>query len=428
MYKDIKLFFLGVLGLVSLCLTSCSDDELGSSIFDTTQTSLDRSLATFPLDTFLLKNYQEPYNLKFIYKLQDIGSDMNKNLTPADYEKACELAVLCKYFWFDAYKESVGETFLKTYSPRVIHVIGSANISSSSGTEVMGSSEGGLKVTLYKVNQLDYTDIDKLNEMFYETLHHEFAHILNQNFERPTDFATFSTGRYNSADWQTTPDSLVLSSGFITPYAYSQAREDWAEIIAKYITTDVDTWNGMIHSASFGWETAMVDAAKFTALVKGGSYTPDSSKPDSVIRYAANPNLDSVGYQTYNYNQYVRQGNAYITYQVVRKVIDRDSLDNPRDHKIVYEDNDGIDGRQVILDKLDMARKWLKENFNMDIDKVRMDVLRREYLTDEQGNFVRDAQGKLINKLTQPSETDPSKTLMETLLEQISQYKALQTN
>ena len=84
---------------------------------------MDRSAYTFPLDTFVKKNFLEPYNLKYIYKMEDVGSDMQKNLVPATYEKSVDLAVLVKYLWLDVYAKLAGEkeVFLKKYSPRIIH-------------------------------------------------------------------------------------------------------------------------------------------------------------------------------------------------------------------------------------------------------------------------------------------------------------------
>ena len=82
---------------LSIALMSCSEEDLGPSIYDTTDYPLDRSAYTFPLDTFVKKNFLEPYNLKFIYKMEDVGSDMQKNLVPATYERSVDLAVLVKY-------------------------------------------------------------------------------------------------------------------------------------------------------------------------------------------------------------------------------------------------------------------------------------------------------------------------------------------
>lgn len=43
---------------------------------------------------------------------------------------------------------------MKTYSPRVMQLVGSAAYDSQSSI-VMGTAEGGLKVTLYNVNIID---------------------------------------------------------------------------------------------------------------------------------------------------------------------------------------------------------------------------------------------------------------------------------
>lgn len=47
---------------------------------------------------------------------------------------------------------------------------------------VLGTAEGGMKITLYNVNDInpDKIDINLLNEYYFQTMHHEFAHILHQ--------------------------------------------------------------------------------------------------------------------------------------------------------------------------------------------------------------------------------------------------------
>ena len=47
---------------------------------------------------------------------------------------------------------------------------------------MLGTAEGGKKITLYEVNSLDFenVDIEVLNEYYFKTMHHEFAHILHQ--------------------------------------------------------------------------------------------------------------------------------------------------------------------------------------------------------------------------------------------------------
>ena len=127
MKTKIRLWLAAAAVAVGAGVTSCSDDDFTASIFDTNPAIdyLDKSSYTFPLDTFCKKEFLEPYNLKFIYRFEDKGSDMNKNLTPPDYDKSVDLAVLTKYLWYDIYKSLAGEEFLKAYSPRIIHVCGS---------------------------------------------------------------------------------------------------------------------------------------------------------------------------------------------------------------------------------------------------------------------------------------------------------------
>lgn len=394
-----------------LAFVSCSDDDFGPSIFDPTDYPLDQTLYTFPLDTFCKKNFLEPYNLKYLYKMQDVGSDMNYNLVPCTYDQSINLAVLCKYLWYDVYKNYVedGEVFLKTYSPRIIHVIGSPAFNPAQGTEVLGTAEGGLKITLYNANALSPDDIDYMNEYFFKTMHHEFSHILNQNFNRPTDFDRISNGKYNPVSWNDTHDSVAVSQGFVSPYASSQAREDWVEVIANYIVKDTMTWNKLLASASYQWEYVIdVPAAhwdKINALVEQGK-----------------ANRDSVGY-------FVRStstsGDDDATYGIARKSIQRDANNmyavTDEDGKMIYLHTSGVQGDAVIRQKLDMVRSWLKEHFNMDLDAVRMAVQHRQWLTDEKGDFIFDEDGNFINNLTyvRPDGT----TLMDDLRKEVDQYK-----
>lgn len=411
MKSNLKILLAAVMVFVAgNSITSCSDDDFGPSIFNTPDLPLNRSLATFPLDTFVKKNFLEPYNLRFVYKMEDIGSDLQVNLVPASYDNSVKLAVLSKYLWYDVYNKCAGDVFLKTYSPRIIHVIGSPSYNPSSGTETLGEAEGGLKITLYNVNNLNENDIDDLNEKFFKTMHHEFGHILAQNYSTPTDFNLLSNSTYNPIDWQNTPDSLAAAEGFVSPYASSQAREDWVEVLANYIVKDDKTWNGLINTAGYDWETIDTTATAFNELVASGG------------------NRDSIGY-FYKVSANADQDISKQQWTIQRKVIQRDANDHPildANGNIVYLEQDGIDGRSLILQKLEMVREWLKTNFNIDIEEIRKEVQQRQWVTDADGNYVVGANGRYINKLTAPLDTDPTKTLMDALLDEVNQYKALQ--
>lgn len=412
--KKLNIFVLMLVALTTLNITSCSDDDFTDTIFPVKAEVLDRSLYTFPLDTFVKVNFQEPYNMRYLYKLQDIGSDMDYNLTPCSYDQCVNLAVLNKYLWYDVYRDVVGQEFLKKYSPRVMHIIGSPAYNPTSGTIKLGTAEGGLKITLYNAESLRPSDLDNLNEYFFKTMHHEFSHILHQNVNYPTDFNLISSTFYNSAGWQDTPDSVVLGQGFVSRYASSQAREDWVEVIANYIVKDSITWAGMLDGATKSWE--------LSTDVKYAHWKACDAK---VKRGQAH--RDSVGYF---WAVGTTSGGDTITAQVYRKYIQRnaDGYAVPdADGKIVYlsvVDKAGNEtGKDVIVKKLQMAREWLAANFNYDIDKVRDAVQKKQYLHDAKGNLVKDANGRPINLLTY--RRSDGTTLMEELRKQVDQYKSL---
>jgi len=405
----------------SVALTSCSEDELGPSIYDTTEYPLDRSVYTFPLDTFVKKNFLEPYNLKYIYKMEDVGSDMQKNLVPATYENSVNLAVLVKYLWLDVYTKLAGEkeVFLKKYSPRIIHVIGSPGYLSDGSREV-GVAEGGIKVTLMEVNRLNVNQIEGaygMNQLFFHTMHHEFGHILDQTSLRPSAFNTISTSLYDAMGWASKSDTIQAGLGFVTPYGSSQAGEDWVETLACYVTYDQDRWDKLLNTAHYDWEEIDYQLDDYRA------YYPRAYQ-DYLTGYSRQTcNYDTIGY--------LRQMANY-EYKLVRKVVPRNAngfvaLDADGNYE-VSTTMDNIDGREVILQKLDLVRGWLKDNWDIDIDALRREVQTRQYVTDSEGNFLRDQYDGFVNRLTYVDPANPDQpTIIEQLLQEVEEYKKLQT-
>lgn len=248
--------------------SSCSSDEPNStSIFNTTEAAVDTASATYQFDSWLYTNYVQVYNLDFRYKMQDVGADMDYNLVPAEYDKAVDLAVLSKYLWFDVYKGVVGIDFLKSYGPRIIHLIGSPAYNAANGTMILGLAEGGLKVSLFRVNYLDVNDFLSLNEYYFKTMHHEFAHILHQTKTYPKEFNLLSVGNYEPFKWQERDEKVVASLGFTSPYASSETREDFAETVANYITKTDAQWAQILDWASKNWT---LQESSTNVYVEGG--------------------------------------------------------------------------------------------------------------------------------------------------------------
>jgi len=235
--------------------SGCSkEEELSDSIFDTTDVELDPKSYTYKFDLFLRNNYLKPYNLKFKYQMEDSGTDMDYNLVPASYDNSKKLAVLVKYLWFDVYAKVVNPAFLKKYGPRIIHLIGSPAYNPANGTMILGLAEGGIKVSLFRVNSIEVNNVDMLNEFYFKTMHHEFAHILHQNKSYPSEFNLISYKHYSPFDWQDRDDKVAASLGFASPYGGSQTREDFVEIIANYIVKTDAQWNTLLLNASKDWK------------------------------------------------------------------------------------------------------------------------------------------------------------------------------
>jgi len=242
-----KIYSLVLAAIVALSVTSCSNDNpKDDTIFPTTTTPND------PFDKWLEANYTYPYNVDFKYKMEDVYSDMKYHLVPADSAKSAKLAIITKFLWFDAYAECVGPDFVKANVPRIIHLIGSPAYNSGQGTMVLGTAEGGLIVTLYMVNKLTnqmLTDYDTMNEYYFHTMHHEFTHILNQKKPYSENFQHITESGYISGDWYRKNQRMANTQGFVTPYAMSEAREDFAEMLSVYVTTPPSGWQKIMTTA-----------------------------------------------------------------------------------------------------------------------------------------------------------------------------------
>jgi len=242
---------------LATALTACQGDELSSQSVMT-----DDGLQYHdPFDDWLYMNYTVPYNIRLKYHMEDIESEYEYTLAPADYDKAVKVAHIFKYTWLEAYDEICGVDFTRRYVPKVMHLVGSAAYARN-GTIMMGQAEGGMKITLYAVNQLqlNHTFLD----LYFHTIHHEFAHILHQTKDYPPDFEKISEGRYVSGDWYLETDQHALQTGFVSAYAMSEPREDIAELTAEYITHDADYWQKLMSNA--GQQGAAIIGMKLDIL------------------------------------------------------------------------------------------------------------------------------------------------------------------
>jgi len=249
--NKIKIYTLNALIIIFMAtlpiFTSCNDDKFEETIFEI-EDDLDETSERYEFEMWLRENYLKPYNVEFRYRMNYFSTNIQYNLSPMEFDKAQEMAVLIKNLWFDVYDVIAGKEFLQMYSPRIIQLIGSRGYSSAN-TEVAGTAEGGIMVTLYAGNSVDRTDLSVLNSYYFSTMHHEFAHILHQTKAYPIDFKAVSMGNYNSAGWNYVDNYDSRQLGFVSSYASKEPDEDLAETFSIYITSSDAEWQQIMDDA-----------------------------------------------------------------------------------------------------------------------------------------------------------------------------------
>lgn len=258
--------------LTIVVFTSCNSDELdGTSIF------VDPTIEETNFEHWITKNYIEPYNIDFKYRMEDIESDMNYNLAPATVVKSKQMAVLLKHLCLGSYDEVTGSTdFIRSHFPKMVHLIGSAAYRNN-GTMVLGTAEGGLKISLYYINEIRIDNTAHLKTYYFRTLFHEFAHIFHQKKAYSKDFDEITAGGYVTDSWNSAwgesnvSEANARKAGFISAYASKDAHEDFVELLAHYVTNTAAEWNQIMTNAETKGSTIL--KAKFEIVY---SYMVDS--------------------------------------------------------------------------------------------------------------------------------------------------------
>ncbi len=226
-------------------LQSCTEE-----LSDNSQI-IDSEVIKNDFDLWLDDNMLEPYNLEVLYRFSDIISDNDFVLSPADYDQSILLAKLVRYLVLQPYDDVTGSRkFIKAYFPKTIHLVGS--VAYQDGSVVLGTADAGKLMTLYNVNNLSAVfgngDIEELNDSYFHTMHHEFAHILHQTKPYTSEFNAITSASYVGDAAFSTYGSTDQSrkDGFITPYSSTNSDEDFVELLSYYITVSSKTWAQII--------------------------------------------------------------------------------------------------------------------------------------------------------------------------------------
>jgi substrate import-associated zinc metallohydrolase lipoprotein len=267
-----KLLILMITVASAVAFSSCNKDELDPESIITAD-----KVDYTPFDLWLNKNYVDTYNILFKYRYEAIESDYNYYTVPADYDNSIILAHLVKYVCLEAYDTAGGIEFTRANFPKMIYCIGDYEYKNN-GSIVLGTAEGGRKILLTGVNYLDkyVNNIERLNNYYFKTIHHEFTHILNQTKDMPTSYQFVTPSDYVADEWTSdqfknavTEDGKgYLQKGFVSAYSQNSYTEDFAEMLSMYLCYSPETWDGWYEQAdSYGASGSQLIKAKLQ-LVK----------------------------------------------------------------------------------------------------------------------------------------------------------------
>lgn len=394
-----KTLYILTIALLVLTISSCrSDDDFTESIFETDTPVVDPTSATAPFDQWLYDNFLVPYNVDVQYKFNFTASDMNFQLTPAEYNRSQLLAHFIRYLFYDVYTKYAGDNFMKQYGPRMFHFIGSTGYSPTTGTEVLGTAAGGVKITLYNVNEVKpwsesvaYTadDIEVLNERIFHTMHHEFSHILHQTKSYPITFGQVTSGSYDPIDWHERDSTTSHQLGYVTHYASSANYEDFVETLSCTITDTDQRWmNRIINACLPGLKQGdkervleLVDSLGIDADQSGAHWNnftvyeeSEYSTETGIYEPTGRTVLDVFRSSAQVVN---RESTAYVAqYRYSNQKV----FSSFRDFLawVPYSTSETLAGMNAMLKKLDIATEWYTDRWGLYVFELRKEVRDRQ--------------------------------------------------
>ena len=240
-----------------LLFTSCQKETLSEDSIITVD-----AMELNDFDKWLEVNFVHPYNIEFKYRYENNETSLDYYTVPADYDNSIVMSQLVKYLCIDSYDEVAGAMFTRKYFPKEFFLMGEWEYKNN-GVYTLGTAEGGKKIILMGINYLDNvmdgswgvnkTDLRRnLNYYYLKTIHHEFTHILNQTKDYPVSFdqvSGSSENGYVTDSWSDAQYNDNLEKGFISKYARSSPREDFAEMMSIYVTNSQEWWNSQMEEA-----------------------------------------------------------------------------------------------------------------------------------------------------------------------------------
>lgn len=366
-----KILYGTLAGGLLLLGASCSEKN---PVDKSTSVITDNVVVQNDFDKWLYAEFLLPYNIEVKYKFEDNESDRRYNLSPAAYSQSVQLAHLLKYLGLQPYDDVTGSTaFIRQLFPKIVAFIGSAAYNTN-GTMVLGTAEGGRKMTLYRVNSLTTSDVEDLNDRYFHTIHHEFAHIQNQTKPYSVDFEQISAKEYVSDAWnnawdkpeniKTTVAAELQEARGAKVKQYDALAAERTELLKIPVANRTQAQKDRIVAIRAELVTLAADA-EYQA--QRATYQANVSMLNALTVSEVNA-LRAGFISPYASSQH---GEDFVELQAFY------TTDKPEvwQRRLLIA---GTSGRAIILQKFAIVRNYLQTEWAIDIDKLRDNVLARQ--------------------------------------------------
>lgn len=229
-YKQVTSYLFIIL-FAAFSFTSCHKEEI--IILDPPE---EKPVPNNPTD-IKIQEFLEEYQSEIIYRWDRRYTSSDAKVTPADFELVLPYISLIEDFWihpFDSQKDS----FMKSNIPIEIILVGSTiryHEGEEQGFNAAGQAISFSRILLAGVNEYSMQDTFWFEQQVY-TMHHEFAHILDKKYGRPSGFDDISKGLYaGSTSFTQFTQETARERGFWIPYGMSNEAEDFATFVEAFL-------------------------------------------------------------------------------------------------------------------------------------------------------------------------------------------------
>lgn len=247
--------------LLVLCssLASCNKED------EVHYNKVQVSESTNEIDVFLKEHFLDKYNSAVRWQWSDKYIDVEYYVGPPQIEKVIPTAKFIEDFWINPYAacSEKAKQFITENFPTEVILIGTQMLNEN-GTSTLGFAEAGVRITLTEINDFDLKNPKWLRQQLH-TMHHEFSHIVHQNYKLPAGYELISGTMYTGNSWTSLmiypnqkskeereketeeewrermksviveDNSNSIKLGCVTPYGTSSAYEDFAELVSFFL-------------------------------------------------------------------------------------------------------------------------------------------------------------------------------------------------